>query len=105
MTSAPGSTTNWFIQNVSPPFTSPSPVSHTAERFGVADVFDAAQNVEAGARYLSWLLERYAGRADLALAGYNAGEGAVDRYAGIPPYRETRLYVKRVLAGAAHLSP
>ncbi len=78
---------------------------HTADRFGVSDVFDAAQNVEAGARYLSWLLERYSGRTDLALAGYNAGEGAVDRYAGIPPYRETRRYVERVLVGAAELAP
>ncbi len=78
---------------------------HTADRFGVSDVFDVAQNLEAGARYLSWLLERYAGRTDLALAGYNAGEGAVDRYAGIPPYRETRRYVERVLVEAADLAP
>ena len=77
---------------------------HTADRFGVSDVFDAAQNLEAGARYLSWLLERYAGRTDLALAGYNAGEGAVDRYAGIPPYRETRRYVEQVLVEAADLA-
>jgi soluble lytic murein transglycosylase-like protein len=78
---------------------------HTADRFGVSDVFDATQNVEAGARYLSWLLERYSGRTDLALAGYNAGEGAVDRHSGIPPYRETRQYVERVLVGAAGLAP
>ena len=77
---------------------------HTADRFGVSDVFDVAQNLEAGARYLSWLLERYAGRTDLALAGYNAGEGAVDRYAGIPPYRETRRYVEQVLVEAADLA-
>jgi len=72
----------------------------TARRFGVSDVFDASQNVDAGARYLSWLLDRYDGRTDLALAGYNAGEGAVDRHKGIPPYRETREYVRRVLRGA-----
>jgi len=76
----------------------------TAERFGVEDVFDARQNVEGGARYLNWLLERYAGRTDLALAGYNAGEGAVDRHRGIPPYPETRDYVTRVLHGAERLA-
>jgi len=70
----------------------------TADRFGVVDAFDAGENVEGGARYLRWLLERYGGRTDLALAGYNAGEGAVDRFSGIPPYRETRHYVRQVLA-------
>jgi hypothetical protein len=75
----------------------------TAQRFGVQNVFDVSQNVEAGARYLAWLLERYAGRTDLALAGYNAGETAVDRYGGIPPYRETRSYVSLVLEGADRL--
>jgi soluble lytic murein transglycosylase-like protein len=76
----------------------------TAERFGVQDVFDAAQNVDGGARYMSWLLERFGGRTDLALAGYNAGEGAVDRHRGIPPYSETRQYVHRVLQGAGRLA-
>jgi hypothetical protein len=76
----------------------------TADRFGVQDVFDAAQNVEGGARYLSCLLDRYDGRTDLALAGYNAGEGAVDRHRGIPPYGETRRYVRRVLDGAARMA-
>jgi hypothetical protein len=70
----------------------------TAARFGVGDVFDAEENVDGGARYLRWLLERYGGREDLALAGYNAGEGAVDRHSGIPPYGETRQYVRQVLA-------
>jgi soluble lytic murein transglycosylase-like protein len=76
----------------------------TARRFEVKNVFDPAQNVEGGARYLRWLLDRFGGRLDLALAGYNAGEGAVDRYHGIPPYRETTGYVLRVLdhAQAAH---
>lgn len=76
----------------------------TARRFGVSDVFDVAQNVEGGARYFSWLLERY-GSMELALAGYNAGEGSVDQYQGIPPYRETRHYVDRVLNRAAMLAP
>jgi hypothetical protein len=76
----------------------------TAARFGVTDVFDPSENVDGGARYLSWLLERYDGRAELALAGYNAGEGAVDRYRGIPPYAETQAYVARVLDGASRLA-
>jgi hypothetical protein len=75
----------------------------TAKRFGVDDSFDVSQNVDAGARYMSWLLERYSGRTDLALAGYNAGEHAVDEYDGIPPYTETRNYVTRVLSRAGNL--
>jgi soluble lytic murein transglycosylase-like protein len=75
----------------------------TAERFGVADVFDVSQNVNGGARYLSWLLERFDGQTELALAGYNAGEGAVDRYSGIPPYPETEDYVEKVLRQAARM--
>ena len=69
----------------------------TAKRFGVKNVFDVAQNVDAGARYLRWLLDRFHGRVDLALAGYNAGEGAVARHNGIPPYAETEWYVIKVL--------
>jgi len=76
----------------------------TAARFGVRDAFDAGQNVDGGARYLSWLMQRYEGQTELALAGYNAGEGRVDRYQGIPPYRETQNYVTRVLAGVDRLS-
>ena len=72
----------------------------TAARFGVTDAFDPAQNVRGGAEYLDWLLARFDDRVDLALAGYNAGENAVDRYDGIPPYRETRHYVIRVLKHA-----
>ena len=68
----------------------------TAQRFGVNDVFNPKQNVDAGVRYLRTLLERYRGNLDLALAAYNAGEGAVDRAHGIPAYRETRNYVQRV---------
>jgi hypothetical protein len=68
----------------------------TAQRFGVNDVFNLKQNVDAGVRYLRTLLERYNGNLDLALAAYNAGEGAVDRAHGIPAYRETKNYVQRV---------
>ena len=68
----------------------------TARRFGVADPFDPAQNVAGGTRYLRWLLDRFGGDVTLALAGYNAGEGAVERHGGVPPYRETRNYVRRV---------
>jgi hypothetical protein len=68
----------------------------TAQRFGVNDAFNPKQNVDAGVRYLKTLLERYNGNLDLALAAYNAGEGAVDRAHGVPSYRETRNYVQRV---------
>ena len=68
----------------------------TAQRFGVNDAFNPKQNVDAGVRYLKTLLERYNGNLDLALAAYNAGEGAVDRAHGIPRFRETQDYVQRV---------
>jgi len=70
----------------------------TAKRFGLTDPFDAAANVEAGTRYLKWLLNRFDGDVSLALAGYNAGEGAVDKYKGVPPYGETQNYVKRIVS-------
>ncbi|HEV8198809.1 MAG TPA: lytic transglycosylase domain-containing protein [Candidatus Polarisedimenticolia bacterium] len=73
----------------------------TANRFSVADAFDPVQNVDAGVRYLKELLERYSGQVRLALAAYNAGEEAVERHGGIPPYRETIDYVKRVQRAAA----
>jgi soluble lytic murein transglycosylase-like protein len=71
----------------------------TAREFG-ADPAVPEQNVEAGAHYLSWLMQRYANRRDQlprAIAAYNAGPGAVEHYHGVPPYRETRNYVSRVL--------
>ena len=66
----------------------------TAKRFGCNDASDPAQNIEAGAKYLKWLLKRFNGNVSLALAGYNAGEGAVDKYNGVPPYNETQNYVR-----------
>lgn len=68
----------------------------TARRFGVSDSFDPSQNIRGGVQYLAWLLKRYNGDLTLAAAGYNAGEGAVDRHKGVPPYNETRRYVERV---------
>lgn len=68
----------------------------TARRFGVSDSFDAGQNIRGGVQYLSWLLRRFNGNLTLAAAGYNAGEGAVDRHGGVPPYKETQYYVQRV---------
>jgi soluble lytic murein transglycosylase-like protein len=69
----------------------------TAASLGVTDVFDPEQNVEGGVKLLRQLLDRYHGNVAYALAAYNAGPGAVDRYGGIPPYRETQAYVPRVL--------
>jgi soluble lytic murein transglycosylase-like protein len=66
----------------------------TAKRFGCDDPNNVQENIEAGTKYLHWLLKRFDGNVELALAGYNAGEGAVDKYDGIPPYNETRNYVK-----------
>ena len=68
----------------------------TARRFGVANAFDASQNIAGGVQYLAWLLKRFNGDVRLAAAGYNAGEGAVDKYGGVPPYAETQRYVQRV---------
>ena len=77
----------------------------TADRFGVTDSFNAKQNIFAGARYLQWLTKRFNGNLRFALAGYNAGEGRVDQYNGVPPYRETQKYVVNVLAIYNRLAP
>jgi hypothetical protein len=68
----------------------------TARRFGVTNPFDARQNIEGGVRYLRFLLDYYKNDYPKAIAAYNAGEGAVDRYQGIPPYQETRAYLIQV---------
>jgi soluble lytic murein transglycosylase-like protein len=66
----------------------------TAKRFGCEHPDDPEENITAGTKYLGWLLKRFSGNVELALAGYNAGEGSVDKYDGIPPYNETQNYVK-----------
>lgn len=71
-------------------------IPETAQRFNVRDTYDPVQNIRGGMAYLRWLLAYFEGDVVLATAGYNAGEGAVDRYKGVPPYRETREYVKRI---------
>ena len=69
----------------------------TAKRFHCDDVNDRACNIEAGTKYLGWLLKRFEGNVQLALAAYNAGEGSVDKYQGIPPYDETQNYVRKIV--------
>ena len=76
----------------------------TAERFNIRNAFDATQNIRGGIRYLRWLLSYYEGNISLVASAYNAGEGTVDRYQGIPPYRETRNYVRRVMELYGHPS-
>lgn len=81
----------------------------TAQRYGVNNAFDPAQNLDGGAHYLRDLLDRYNGDVEKSLAAYNAGEGAVDRFGGVPNFRETRSYVQRITnsyfqPGSLHLS-
>ena len=70
----------------------------TGKRFDCTDLDDEACNVRAGTKYLAWLLKRFKGDVKLALAGYNAGEGSVDKYQGVPPFPETENYVKKIIA-------
>ncbi len=70
----------------------------TSQRCGIANPFDPTENVECGTAYLHELLVRYHNNATLAVAAYNAGPGAVDKYGGVPPYPETQAYVARVIA-------
>jgi hypothetical protein len=68
----------------------------TAKRFGVTNSFDPEENIYGGTRYLRWLLTKFDGNADLAVAAYNAGEGNVNKYNGVPPFRETVNYINRI---------
>jgi hypothetical protein len=77
----------------------------TARRFGVTSIYDPRQNIDAGVRYMRWLLDTFNGDVVLALAGYNAGEGAVMKYGNsVPPYRETQEYVRRITARYSAIS-
>ena len=71
-------------------------IPETAERFGVKKVFNPVENIRGGLAYLRWLLAFFQGDVSLVLAGYNAGERAVEKYRGIPPYAETRNYVRKI---------
>ncbi|MES1988238.1 MAG: transglycosylase SLT domain-containing protein, partial [Pseudomonadota bacterium] len=73
-------------------------IPDTAERFNVKNAYNASQNIKGGVAYLRWLLAYYKGDVALTIAAYNAGEGAVNKYKGIPPFAETKLYVKKVQA-------
>ena len=73
-------------------------IPETAARFGVTNSWDPIQNIKGGTAYLHWLMRHFDGKVDLVLAAYNAGEGAVERYQGIPPYQETQKYVHKILS-------
>ena len=70
-------------------------IPETAERFNVKNAYNASQNIKGGVAYLRWLLSYFRGDVTLVVAAYNAGEGAVDKYKGVPPYKETKAYVKK----------
>ena len=78
-------------------------IPETAARFGVFRPYDAEQNIRGGMAYLRWLMAYYQGNVPLVAAAYNAGEGAVNRYRGVPPYAETRAYVLRIIGGFGRL--
>lgn len=80
-------------------------IPQTAARYSVANIFDPAQNIDAGTRYLKDLLQKYRGNLSLALAAYNAGPEMVERYGGIPPFPETQKYVRQVTARLASSPP
>lgn len=71
----------------------------TAASYGVQNAYDATQNLDGGTHFLKDLLDRFQGNVPLSLAAYNAGPGAVDKYQGVPPYKETQAYVKKIMAG------
>ena len=78
-------------------------IPETSERFNVKNPFDPAQNIRGGLTYLRWLLAYFEGDVALVAAAYNAGEGKVERYRGVPPYKETRAYVQRILKSVGSL--
>jgi soluble lytic murein transglycosylase-like protein len=71
-------------------------IPETAQRFGVKRVFDPVDNINGGLAYIRWLLAFFKGNVQLVIAAYNAGEGAVEKYRGIPPFAETRRYVQKI---------
>jgi soluble lytic murein transglycosylase-like protein len=71
-------------------------IPETAQRFGVRQPLDPADNIKGGLSYLRWLLALFQGRVALAVAAYNAGEKAVEKHGGVPPYAETQAYVKKI---------
>jgi soluble lytic murein transglycosylase-like protein len=77
----------------------------TAVQYGVTNAYDPVQNIRAGVAYLKRLLDRYSHNEELALAAYNAGPAAVEKYGAVPPYRETREYVSKIRSRAGSVPP